>query len=84
LAHLEYDISKCWRRLKTPLKSHTVHTVVLAIISYQTELHERYATWADGVILVRIHLITGIIKHWWNCCFNNYSLFFIDHDKFYL
>ena len=25
-----------------------MHTAVLAIISYQTELHERYATWADS------------------------------------
>jgi len=35
-----------------------------------------------GVILVRIHLITGRIKHWGNCCFNNYNLFFIDHTNF--
>jgi hypothetical protein len=32
-----------------------------------------------GVILVRIHLITGIIKHWGNCCFNNYSLSPLKH-----
>jgi hypothetical protein len=25
-----------------------MHTVVFAIISYQTELHERYVTWADS------------------------------------
>jgi len=25
-----------------------MHTVVLAIISYQAELHERYVTWADS------------------------------------
>ena len=45
---------KKWEQIEDPhrtttfLKSHTMHTVVLAIISYQAELHERYVTWADS------------------------------------
>ena len=45
---------KKWEQIEDPhrttifLKSHTMHTVVFAIISYQTELHERYVTWADS------------------------------------
>ena len=45
---------KKWEQIEDPhrtsgfFKSHTMHTVVFPIISYQAELHERYVTSADS------------------------------------